>query len=61
MTKERCIEILKDLAHYIEDQWDENYIEDYPEGLEYAINTINSNKIIGELILNNKKYLIKGE
>lgn len=61
MTKEKCIEILKDLICYIEENWKESYIEDYPEGLEYAINAINTSNIVGELTFNNKKYLIKGE
>jgi len=64
MNKEKCIEILKDLSSYIDEEWDRNDleivkdIERNMEALEFAIQALKKSNVVGSMQLKNKLYLV---
>lgn len=63
-NKEKCIEILKDLSSYIEDEWDRSdpeivkQIGENTKALDFAIQVLSKSKVVGSMQLNNKQYLV---
>lgn len=62
MDKEKCIDVLNDLACYIEEEWD---VEEHSEEIDlnvaaisYAINILEKSNTCGELFLDGEKYLV---
>lgn len=62
MTKDKIIDVLKDLKDYVNENWSEEYreqIDDVNEVVDFLIPTIsNSMAVVGELTLDGKKYII---
>lgn len=64
MNKEKCIEILKDLSNYIDEEWDRDdpkivkEIERDMEALEFAIQVLKKSNVVGSMQLENKLYLV---
>lgn len=64
MNKEKCIEVLKDLSSYIDEEWDHydpeivKQINENMEALDFAIKVLNKSNVVGSMQLNNKQYLV---
>lgn len=64
MNKEKCIEILKDLSAYIDEEWDRTdpeIVEEIKinmEALEFAVQVLNKSNVVGSIQLKNKLYLV---
>ena len=64
MNKEQCIEILEDLKSYVDENWDYNdpsilpQILDSINAINYAIDSLRVNNIIGTLNIDGEKYIV---
>lgn len=64
MNKEKCIEILKDLSAYIDEEWDRTdpeivkEIERDMEALEFAVSILEECEVVGHLTIKGESYLI---
>lgn len=64
MNKEKCIEILKDLSSYIDEEWDRTdpeivkEIEIDMKALDFAIQVLKKSNVVGSMQLKNKLYLV---
>lgn len=64
MDTMECIEVLKNLSNYINEEWNHSEpevvreIELNTKALEFAITALTNSKVVGSIQLNNKQYLI---
>ena len=61
MNKEKALDTLKMLKDYVNENWDEEYMEDIDDVnkmYDYLVPIISNSNIIGNAVINSKSYLI---
>ena len=64
MNIKKCIELLKNLSSYIDEEWDRTdpqivkEIEQDMEAIAFAVSILNKSEVVGSLEIKGKKYLI---
>lgn len=62
MEKEKCIETLKEIKDYVQEEWDpfeyEDEIKKAAEAVDMAIEIIESSNVCGTMTLNGETYII---
>ncbi|WP_099467809.1 hypothetical protein [Konateibacter massiliensis] len=67
MDNKKCIEILETLKCDLDDNWDKSdpeiiqIINRYFSAIDHAIISLSSKNMVGELIIEDKKYIICGQ
>ena len=61
MNKEKALDTLKMLKDYVNENWDEEYMEDIDDVnkmYDYLVPIISNSNIVGNAVINGKSYLI---
>lgn len=61
MNNEKALDVLKMLKDYVNENWDEEYIDDINdvnEMYDYLVRILSDTKIVGSAVIDGQSYLI---